>query len=121
MPSPTLPQQGGFGGAGVQFNHNHMMQQQMLMQQQQQAMMMQRNMGINGMNMGMPMNGMSMGMQNNAGMAFGMMNPFVNQHQTTNSGVVVSKKNNRNGSSDLMGSLDMNISSMNAWTTGSSK
>ena len=60
-----------------------------------------------GMNPGM----MSMNMGNG-------MNPMMNQQQMMNFGSGVS--NNQNNNAKAMNSLNMNVSSMSAWTTGNS-
>lgn len=92
MPQQMMMSQQNFG----------MQQQQMMMMQQQQQMMMQQNM--------MGMNNNYMGM--NAG-----YNSNMNSQTTMNFGQGNSNKVNSN----VMDSLQMNMSSMSAWTNGGSK
>lgn len=92
MPQQMMMSQQNFG----------MQQQQMMMMQQQQQMMMQQNM--------MGMNNKYMGM--NAG-----YNSNMNPQTTMNFGQGNANKVNSN----VMDSLQMNMSSMSAWTNGGSK
>mmetsp|Transcript_33020 Transcript_33020/g.78001 ORF Transcript_33020/g.78001 Transcript_33020/m.78001 type:complete len:159 (-) Transcript_33020:161-637(-) len=110
--------QSSFGGMGGM----QPMQQQMTMQQQQQMMMMQQKMNMmNGVGMGM-----GMGMVNNNATGNGMMNHnMMNQqrnpmmHGNSNFGTMVNTGNRKlNGAMD---SLQMNSSSMSAWSSGLSK
>lgn len=113
-------QQQGFGGMqqsnafAMQQQPMNMMQQNVMAQQrmmmQQQQMMMQQGMNF-GMGMGM---NPSMGMGMTPGMG---MNPIMmNQPQMMNFGGSAGTPSNKNANS--MNSLQMNASSMSAWTTG---
>ena len=77
----------------------HQQQQQMMMMQQQQMMMQQNMMGMNNNYMGMNA-GYNNSMNPQAMMNFGQGNP------------------SSTGSNNGMHSLQMNMSSMSAWSTG---
>ncbi|KAG7356549.1 putative GTPase activating protein [Nitzschia inconspicua] len=139
MNASTSQNQQGFGtGMNMGGAFGGMPSVNMDMMQQQQQMMMMNNMGnvnsmnmmnnnnnmsgiVNGMNM-MNMGGMNMNMMNNnynnMTMGFGMMNGNNNNkpHMMMMNGGNINNTGKKNSSS--MNSLDMNISSMNAWTTG---
>lgn len=133
----------GFGGGGMSTQNNPMMmmqpnammhRQMMMMPQQQQ--LQQNTTGINVMSMN-SMNNMGMSMNNNRNLNSGLMNttnvmggnPMMShQHQLMmmNGNFGGGAMNSSNGNKDgklpsSMNSLDMNISSMNAWTSGSGK
>jgi len=108
--------QSSFGGMGGM----QPMQQQMTMQQQQMMMMQQKMNMMNGVGMGM-----GMGMVNNNATGNGMMNHMMNQqrnpmmHGNSNFGTMVNTGNRKlNGAMD---SLQMDSSSMSAWSSGLSK
>lgn len=105
-----------FGGMGN-------MNQMMMMQQQQMNMM-------NGMMNGMSLNnnGMGMGMVGNNNMMMGGTNPMMmmgnnnnmmmNQQAMMNGNGFGNQKGNKSNNASNMQSLQMNMSSMNAWTSG---
>lgn len=128
MPQPGfgggMQSQSGFGGgSGMQANmmgFSPQQQQQMMMMQQQQMMMQQqRMMQQNMMGMNMNNNGMNpmMGGINGNG-----MNPMVmgNQRQMGFSNGAMGNTN-PGSSAQSMNSLDMNVSSMSAYTSGGKK
>ena len=125
MPFGSNPQ--GFGGMqqrgnfGMQqqqpmnmMQQNMMAQQQMMMQQQQQMMMQGMNPG-----MGMGMNTMNTGTNMmNQGMGMGVANPMMNRQQMMGFGGTGMSTPSNNNNANSMNSLQMNMSSMNDWTTG---
>jgi len=129
---------GGMSNMQPQMGNNMQQMGNMQMMQQQQMMMMQQQQQQQQMN---TMNGMGMGMRNNA-MGTGMMmannnnnnnnnnmNPMMNQQRMNNmnmnfNGTNSNNNNNNNSAANSKGSMDslqMNMSSMNTWSSGINK
>lgn len=143
MPSSQQGQQNNMGmGMGMGWNNNsttnnnafngmgnvNSMQTQMMMQQQQMNMMngMMNGMNLNsnvmgnGMGMGMMGNSNPMMMGNNSNMMMmGNNNPMMmNQQGNMMNGNNAYGNNSKRNSNGSMQSLQMNMSSMNAWSSG---
>ena len=128
---------GGMGNMQPQMGNNMQQMGNMQMMQQQQMMMMQQQQQqqmntMNGMGMGMRNNAMGTGMMmtnnNNNNNNNNNMNPMMNQQRMNNMNMnfngTNSNNNNNNSAANSKGSMDslqMNMSSMNTWSSGINK
>ena len=107
-------------------NMQMMQQQQMMMMQQQQQQQQQMN-TMNGMGMGMRNNAMGTGMMMTNNNNNNNMNPMMNQQRMNNMNTNfngTNSNNNNNSAANSKGSMDslqMNMSSMNTWSSGINK
>ena len=127
---------GGMGNMQPQMGNNMQQMGNMQMMQQQQMMMMQQQQQqqmntMNGMGMGMRNNAMGTGMMmannNNNNNNNNNMNPMMNQQRMNNMNTNFNGTNSNNNSNSAanskgsMDSLQMNMSSMNTWSSGINK